>query len=234
MSTDETGAITPPTPDAPGRTKDNLPQGQLELATLGIAAAKAWNESPLGNLLFKTKAQFITQTQAYRNSLATADEAGDAISPNAEAFEKMDDIINKNLRYVKAYLAEDHESDQGKSLYKEFGIGRVGKNWALPIAQGARAMALGKLLKALVKYGYGTRKYGTDFWQPIHDKYAPLVAESGEDRGGASAAVGVKNAQEEPLREMLRALIHLIRANYPDEKTYRGVLRVFGFQKEIY
>jgi hypothetical protein len=235
MSPTTPGAENPTAPaTAAVRHTDNLPLGQLELARLGLASSKEWDASPLGDLLFKTKAQYQAQTKAYMASLDLADEAGDSISPNAEAFRKMDKVIDKNLRYVKAYLAEDHNDDKGKSFYDEFGIVKVGKNWILPIGQGARAKALKKLLAALVAHGYDDRKFGTAFWQPIYDKYAPLVGTSGEDRGDASEAVGVKNAQEEPLREVLRALIHLIRANYPDEATCKGVLRAFGFQKEVY
>ena len=232
--------MSPTVPDAAAPTpagstsKDNLPLGQLELATLGLASSKAWDASPLGELLFKTKAQYKTQVTAYKASLGTADAAGDTISPNAEAFRKMDKQIDANLRYVKGYLAEDHNDDKGKSFYDEFGIERVGANWMLPVAHGARATALGKLLKALVAHGYGDRKFGTAFWEAIEKKYAPLVETSGEVRGEASEAVGLKNAQEAPLREMLRALIHLIKANYPDEKQCKGVLRAFGFQKEVY
>ena len=62
-----------------------------------------------------------------------------------------------------------------------------------------------------------------------------LLAEaSGEARGAASAAVGQKNTLEAPLRQVLRSLVLSIRANYPDEDTQRGVLRAFGFQKEMY
>ncbi|MDO7873463.1 hypothetical protein Q5H93_01880 [Hymenobacter sp. ASUV-10] len=235
MSPDTPGGNTPAPPaTSAGRSKDNLPQGQLELATLAVAAATEWQASPLGDLLWKTKAQFLTQATAYRASLDTADEADDTIGPNAKRYRELDKLINKKLKFVKGYLAEESEEDDGKSLYEAFGIVREGSNWMLPIAQTDRSRKLQKLLLALKAHGHDKKKFGVAFWQPIADEYAALVADSGKTRGAASDAVGTKNAQEEPLREVLRALIHAIKANYPDEKVCKGVLRKFGFQKEVY
>ena len=214
--------------------KERLPTSELPLATLGQAAAKAWTTSPLPALLFVSKAAFVGQAQAYFDSVGTADGAGDGLGPQAKRMKTLDKVVAKNLGFVKGYLAEDHDADGGESFYAEFGIVREGKNFRLPAARPARALALGKLVAALAAHKYDKRKFGVAFWQPIATEYAALVEAVGKTHGSASEAVGQKNALEAPLRTVLSALVLSIKANYPDVDEQKGVLRAFGFQKEAY
>jgi hypothetical protein len=225
---------TPAIPATKPHKVVGLPKSQLVLATLGLAAAKAWATSELPALLFVSKADFAAQTAAYAASVSTADGADDGLSPQSKRMKTLDRLITKNLGYVKGYLAEDHDEDGGEGYYAEFGIVREGKNFRLPAARPARALALGKLVVALKAHGYEKKKFGTAVWQPIATEYADLAKNSGEMRGTVSQAVGQKNVLEEPLRVALRSLVFSIKANYPDEDAQRGVLRAFGFQKEMY
>ncbi|MFD2718981.1 hypothetical protein ACFST9_09660 [Hymenobacter monticola] len=231
-----TSGASAATPTAPAKRnkKELLPTSQLALSTLALAAAKAWLASELPALLFVSKAAFSAQAISYAASLGTADAADDGASPQANRLKTLDKLIAKNLGFVKGYLAEDHDQDGGESYYAEFGIAREGKNFRLPTARTARAGALGKLVAALAAHKYDKKKFGTAFWQPIATEYAELAKGSDEARGAASAAVGRKNALEAPLRRVLSSLVLSIKANYPDEDTQRGVLRAFGFQKEVY
>ena len=181
-----------------------------------------------------TKAAFAAQAAAYVASVGTADGAGDGLSPQSKRMKTLDKLIAKNLGFVKGYLAEDHDEDGGEAFYAEFGIVREGKNFRLPKARTARAGALAKLVAALTAHKYDKRKFGVAVWQPIATEYAQLAKDSGEMRGTASEAVGQKNALEAPLRVVLRALVLSIKANYPDVDAQGGVLRAFGFQKEVY
>lgn len=232
MSPTAPGAA-PATPPKPNK-KEILPTGQLALATLGAAAAKAWQASELPALLFVTKAAFSSQAAAYAASLGTAEGAGDGVSPQTQRMKTLDKLIAKNLGFVKGYLAEDHDADGGVAYYTEFGIVREGKNFRLPAARTARAGALGKLVAALGAHQYDQKKFGPAFWQPIAAEYAQLAKGSSEMRGAASEAVGQKNALEAPLRVVLGSLALSIKANYPAADAQRGVLRAFGFQKEVY
>lgn len=210
----------------------SLPFGQLELATLGLGVARFWQTSALGDLLWKTKAAFLIQAQAYFDSLDTSDAADNDRSPAANRLRELDKMINKSLNFVKGYLAEDHEGDADEAYYDEFGIKPEGKNQLLPSARPARAKALTKLLAALDAHGYNDRKFGQAYWTPIEVEYKKLVAKRRKTEGEASGEVGKKNVQEKPLRQVLKSLINLIKAHYPE--TYRSVLREFGFQKEGY
>lgn len=235
-TTPDASAAIPATPAKPAKPnkKERLPTSQLALATLGTAAAKAWLASELPALLFVSKAAFGSQAAAYAASLSTADETGDGRSPQASRLKTLDKLITKNLGFVKGYLAEDHDEDGGEAYYPEFGIVREGKNFRLPTGRTGRALALAKLVAALTAHKYDQKKFGPAFWQPIATEYAQLAKDSGELRGVASAAVGQKSTLEAPLRVILSSLALSIEANYPNEDTQRGVLRAFGFQKEVY
>ena len=167
----EASAAAPATPAKPNK-KERLPTSQLALATLGTAAAKAWQASELPALLFVSKAAFAAQAAAYAASLDTADETGNGRSPQSKRMKTLDKLITKNLGFVKGYLAEDHDEDGGESYYAGFGIVREGKNFRLPAARTARAGALGKLVAALTAHKYDKKKFGLAFWQPIATEYA--------------------------------------------------------------
>ena len=226
------GSGTAAAADAQPTYTPNLPTGQLELGTLAVNAAKAWLSSELGDLLWKTKAAFLPQAETYVASLETADAAGNDRSPQARRLHELDQAVDKGVLLVKGYLAEDHEDDADEAYYDEFGLKTEGKNKRLPKARPARATALAKLVKAVHAHGYDDRKYGKAYWAPIAQEYTELVGKRTQTEGAAAGETGKKNAQEKPLRKVLKALINLIKAHHPD--TYPSVLREFGFQKEGY
>ncbi|MDB5267647.1 MAG: hypothetical protein JWP58_687 [Hymenobacter sp.] len=229
--------MTPATPGAngsttpkKGKTKDVIPFGELELATVGLRAADAWDASPLLALLWCSKAQFREAVRAFSASIGTADEADDDLSPVAARLEELDVLINKSLKFVRNFLTEEYDTKKkAKAYYDTFGLTPAGE---LHAARPARAKDLAKLVKALKTSGYDKGKYGTAFWKKIVDEYAPLATTSSDVRGDTAVSVGTKNTQEAPLRKMLRALRQHIKTNFPD--TYAAEWRNFGFQKESY
>ncbi|MDQ2795443.1 MAG: hypothetical protein M3Y12_15760 [Bacteroidota bacterium] len=229
MSPSTPGAAGSPTPKK-GKTKDVIPFGELELATLGLAAAAAWEASPLLPLLWCSKAQLRTAAGAFKASVGTADVADDDRSPNAARLGELDSLIEKSLKFVRNFLIEEHDTKaQAKAYYGSFGLTPAGE---LRTARPARAEDLAKLVAALQTSGYAKGKYGTAFWQPILSEYAPLATASGTGRSDTARASSSKNTQEKPLRQMLRALRQHIKTNFPD--TYAAEWRGFGYLKESY
>ncbi|GAB3868166.1 hypothetical protein GCM10028824_12310 [Hymenobacter segetis] len=229
MTPSTPGANGSPTPKK-GKTKDVIPLGELELATVGLRAADAWDASPLLALLWCSKAQFRDAVRAFNASLGTADEANDDLSPAAVRLEELDATINKSLKFVRNFLIEEHDTrKKAKAYYDAFGLTPAGE---LPTARPARAKGLAKLVKALGDSGYDKGKYGTEFWRTIEKEYAPLATTSSDVRSDSAVDVGTKNTQEVPLRKMLRALRQHIKTNFPD--TYAAEWRNFGFLKESY
>lgn len=223
------GAQGSPKPQK-GTTKDVIPAGELELATLGLAAADAWDASPLPALLWCGKAQLRTAAGAFKASIGTADVADDDLGPAALRLNELDQQIESSLKFVRNYLTEEHGAKKAaKAYYDAFGLTPAGK---LRAGRPARAEDLTKLVKALKTSGYDKGKYGTAFWQPILVEYAPLAKTSSDTRSASATKTGTKNTQEAPLRRMLRALRQHIKTNFPD--TYAAEWRGFGYLKESY
>ena len=226
---------TPTTPAPAGTPKpirrtSQLPETGVALAVLATTVAGAWQASELPALLWLSKADLTTQAADFAKHRDDADMAGDQRTPQAQRLQALDKQLNKHLKFVKSYLAEAHEEDKGRAHYGEFGIET--KRYTLPAARPERVKALGKLLAALKAHDFDKKKFGTAFWQPLATEYAALVQESTATAGERSSKVSAKGQGELQLRKALGALIHHIKANYPD--TFAAQLRTFGFQKESY
>lgn len=226
---------TPITPAPAGkptsiRRTSQLPETGVALATLATTVAGAWQASELPALLWLSKEDLAAQAADFARHRAAADTAADQRTPQAKRLQALDKQLDKHLKFVKGYLAEAHEENEGRAYYGEFGIET--KKYTLPAARAERVMALRKLLLALKAHGFDKKKYGTAFWQPLTTEYAQLVQDSTATAGERSSKVSAKGQGEQQLRKALGALIHHIKANYPD--TFAAQLRAFGFQKESY
>ncbi|SHL43119.1 hypothetical protein [Hymenobacter psychrotolerans] len=216
----------------PIRRTSQLPTSGVELAALATTVAGAWQTSELPALLWLTKADLAALAASFAQHRDAADAAGDTRTPQAKRLQALDKQLAKGLPFVKNYLAEEHEENEGRAYYAEFGIEKVGDKYTLPAARTERLKSLNKLLKALNTHNFDKKKYGTAFWQPLATEYAQLVQDSAAAAGERSSKVSAKSQGEQQLRKALGALIHHIKANYPD--TFAAHLRAFGFQKESY
>jgi hypothetical protein len=232
MSASTTGDTAPATTSTSTKvkTEPGIPGGELELATLGLAAADAWDASPLPALLWCSKAQLRTAAVAFKASIGTADVADDDLGPAAQRLQELDQQMDNSTKFVRNYLVEEYGSKKAaKAYYDAFGLTPEGQ---LRDARAARAEDLAKLVKALKASSYDASKYGSAYWKAILDEYAPLAKTSSATRSTSATKTGTKNTQETPLRQMLRALRQHIKTNFPE--TYKAEWRGFGYLKESY
>ncbi|MBG8556388.1 hypothetical protein [Hymenobacter guriensis] len=230
-TTSSNSAAASPTPASkPVRRARQLPDAALALSELATTAAGKWQGAELPALLWLTKADFAAQATAFATACTAAGAAGDTRSPQAARLKALDKQLDSALAFVKNYLKE--EFPDAKAYYAEFGIEKFNKGYRLSKDRTERTAALTKLLAALVKYKFDKKKYGTAFWQPLATEYASLVSASTEAAGSLSGKVSTKVQGEEKVRKALRALIHHLKANYPD--SFEAKLREYGFQKESY
>jgi hypothetical protein len=216
----------------PIRRTNQLPTAEVALAELATTVAGAWQASELPDLLWLSKEDLAAQAADFARHRAAAEAAGDTRTPQAQRLRALDKQLTRGLPFLKSYLAEEHEENEGRAYYPEFGLVKEGGKYTLPAARAERLTALNKLLPALKAHGFDKKKYGTAFWQPLAQEYAQLVQASTATAGERSSKVSAKSQGEQQLRKALGALIHHIKANYPD--TFAAQLRAFGFQKESY
>ncbi|GAA4390810.1 hypothetical protein [Hymenobacter koreensis] len=232
MSTSITGtaaAAAPASPKAVQRAAQ-LPNKAVALGTLATTVATKWQTSALPALLWLSKADFAQQVADFVASHAAADDAGDQRSPQVKRLKALDQLLDKGLSFVKGYLHEAYDDDE--AYYGEFGIEKRNGTYLLPKARPERVKALEKLQAALLKHKFDKKKYGTAHWAPLATEYTALVQDTLEASGERSQKVNTKDRGEAQVRKALRALIHHVKANYPD--AWEAELRGFGFQKESF
>jgi hypothetical protein len=238
-SPDSDPAAATPAPKAPSRVKNFLPQGQIDLATLGVNAAAKYaaevTATPAFGLIWTKPADFTALAVAAQAKVAEAGTTQANRTPNADVIDGLDEQINQRLPNLRTYLSNAYE-DTDPAIVRGY-LGQLGfvlqhGSYLFPKGQQERLTALNTLLSGLTTHGLGTRKYGLTFWTGLRDKYKLALQAAGTGAGTASTVVDQKNELLDQLREVLTALYYLLRAQYP--KGWKAKLRAYGYQKERY
>lgn len=238
-SPDSAPAAAAPAPKPARRAKNFLPQGQLDLATLGVTAAAVFATevaaTPGFGLLWLKPADLTALAAAAQAKVAEAGSTQASRTPNAAAIDALDVEINQRLGNVRTYLAsayEDADPATVRGYLPQLGFARQHGSYIFPKGQQERLAALNLLLGGLSTHGLGARKYGTAYWTALRDKYQAALQTAGTGAGTTATVVDRKNELLEQLREALTAVYYLLRAQYP--KSWKAKLRAYGFQKERY
>lgn len=117
-------------------------------------------------------------------------------------------------------------------IYSQFGIKKDNDRYRMPDDRNDRKNALKMMLDALAANGFDGNKYGAAYWTPLKVEYETLYDKSVEIDSDVTGKVSVKNQLIEKIIKTLKAIVHLIKANYPD--TFDAELRKWGFQKGKY
>ncbi len=219
--------ITPPK-----RSVQNVPVSDVDFLTVAKVVLTTWTANPTFTLIWTNVSDFGTLVASYETTFNARKQGGGLRPQYTQQLKDLDNDINKSLFFVKGYLAEKYGKDNAISYYPEFGIEKVNKSYILPKDRNSRGTALSMLLTAIDTHGFTNMTYGKTFWQPIITQYLQLLQQSQQTDSAISQNVGNKNHTKEQIREVLNALVLLIKANYPN--TYKNELRTWGFQKEKY
>ena len=212
--------------------RSNIPSSDIDLVSLAHNVADAWETKGL-TLLWLDIDSFNTTISNFESSLDEKTNVNARRNPITARIRELNELIDKKTEQIKYYLAEKYDGKRNAvSHYAKFGIYKQRSSYKLPRDQEARVKALKQLLDSLVSEGFGDRTFGTAFWTEIHDEYKTLVESVTSTISNVSGHVGIKKELRTELKKGLNALIHLIKANYPN--TYQSELRVWGFQKEKY
>jgi len=150
--------------------------------------------------------------------------------PISKELQKIFDEINDTIEHYKDYLKEDHGRLEYKMYFAQSGIEKTSRGMKLPSDRDKTIKAVDKLIVSIEKYGYGSRKYGTEYWTDIRTRIFALVGQSKGAAGSISRQVLTKNELRIELRIIQGALANLIKAYHP--KDWETVLREFGFLRE--
>lgn len=212
--------------------RSNIPSSDIDLVSLAHNVADVWAEKEL-KLLWLDIDSFNTTINNFDNSLDEKTNVNARRNPITARIRELTEIIDKKTEQIKYYLAEKYDGRRNAiAHYAKFGIYKQRSSYKLPRDQEARVKALKQLLDSLISEGFGDKTFGTAFWTEIYNEYKTLVESVTDTISSVSGHVGIKKELRAELKKGLNALIHLIKANYPN--TYQSELRVWGFQKEKY
>ena len=234
---------TTPSDEQPVNPKMLLPKADQTLFDVGKNVNARWAMVPALTLLWLTPAAYATALADFGSNLTDKRRVAAERSPNVQRLMELDDEADNALPYLKSYVNEEAGSKaKGNAQYAAHGmvlVGKKTKRMELAADRQERVNGVQMLLLKLTTGGaagaplpYASRKFGTAFWQTWLDEYKPLVEKSGADAGTVSHKVGRKNEAKNTVTKALRAIIYLLKANYPD--TFEAELRQWGFQKESY
>jgi hypothetical protein len=210
----------------------NIPAKDTDQADLGLTVAAAWALNPGITMLWTTQAEFEQKAKSFDTTLQERTSTGGGYSEISNKLKLLDKAIDANMDYLKGLLKTKYGKESQVSYYPQFGIEKVGKAYKYPDDRNKRSKALGLTLEAIVAHGFGADAHGTAFWQPIKTSYDALLKSATEIDGTVSGKVGAKNEIREYLVLAQNSLIHVLKGNYP--KTWKTVIREWGFQKEKY
>ena len=227
---------TPATPDAVAKVakktvRSNTPTDDINLAALGMRVANQWAAFPQLTLMFITQADFLQQATDF-NALIQQRVLEQQTRPTTTRTTKqLLAEINLGLKVVRGYLLEKYkDATKAKIYYPDFGLEKKGKVWVLPTDQQRILIAIRTAKAGTLTHGFGTKSFGTTFWNTMETNYTNAVQSAFGNDGSSSNTVAQKEVMKKDIKKTLTAVRNAIRANYPD--TYNGMLRNFGFQKE--
>ena len=174
----------------------------------------------------------IAQLAADNLAAITAKRQTAALQPGQtitlENVDEQTDAATSELRVLmKKKLKDDYQR-----YYSTFGFVASGKNWILPHDRDKRAVAIRDLLlPALLTHGLGAdTDTGTAVWQAIFDALAPALTLADTTKRARTEQVATTTPQNGQVEKVLRAIIHLVKAQWPD--GWEAMLRVYGFVRE--
>ena len=214
------------------KQRKNNPNKDADLSTLSLAIATKWKASPHITLVWISLPEYENKATDFGKALSTRQITGSGRRELTARLKTLDREINQGISALKAYLVYKYEKAHAPSYYPQFGIVKKGTNYILPVDRSKRFAALQLIPHAVAVHGFGNEKYGSAFWQQLTVSYQALLEKAVNIDGTVSVKVSVKNELRKTLVETHNALVHVLKANYP--RTWKAVLREWGFQKEKY
>lgn len=218
-------------PEAKTKSKRRVPAKDDDFGDLSDTVNESWKVNTDLTLRYITQPQFEAMVNNYSSTLDVRQEAGGSRPSLTSQLAMADAAIDEALSYVKLYIKKKYEKD-AVNQYASFGIERIGRAYGFPANREKRKNCLKLMVKAIAASGFGSEKYGKDFWADMQLQYKNLHNSAKGTDGTVSDMVGDKSVLKAEITMVLNSLIGLLISNHP--KTYAAELRKWGFQKEKY
>jgi hypothetical protein len=212
--------------------RGNLPSKESDLNYRSTEVATYWATRSNMQLNWTSPAELLEAAGTFGSSFAERKDVKANRRELTQKLKKKNLEIDHSVMQTKNYLADIYSKSEAIVHYESLGIIKIGKVYRLPMDNESRLYALDQLLKGIDKHGLADRKFGKAYWTEMRSSFAEIKSQAETADRNTSEHVGIKGEQIKYIRKTLNALIHLIKAQYPD--TWREELRVWGFLKEKY
>lgn len=212
--------------------KATLPRNETTLKEVAHHVVQKWEANPDLVLHWTTFDAFKAYVSAFQAAYSSSKANESERDPITMQLDQLDQKIDQNAGELKVYLQDKYGKKTAPAYYSAFGFEYAKNAWLLPRERSKRTDALNQIVQAIQREGFSQKTFGLDFWNSINAQYGTLVLQAATKDGSLSSLVAQKKQLRESVIKHLNALIHLIKANYPDDAAAH--LRDWGFQKEKY
>lgn len=208
-----------------------VPRTDFSVLILAQSMLPFWVQSGY-KLSYITTDEFENMINIYELKLASGRSVKAERTPTVDRLKQLREQMVDYVSKIKDMLSLDYGRSASIAHYPAFGIVKTQKNYSFPAGYDETKRAMEDLLKALVTYGYADHKYGLAVWQPIYDEYVSLAGKNRALTGSGSAFIGDKNVLKDQIIKVLRSVLLLLQANYPE--TWQNIAREWGYLRERY
>lgn len=210
-----------------------IPQADLNLKDVSKEMCTKWADHPQLILIWTNQPEFVSIISHFETSLSIKKSMSGSRSPITKQMEDLDKEIDDSIEFIKDYLAEKYKGKKNAiPYYVHFGIIKTSNKYTLSTDHSGRKESLSQMVTAITTYGFENKDHGLAYWTDIKSRFDTLYDSAYSTDEAVADHTGKKNTYKKTIKKTLNAIIHLIKANYPD--TYKAELRNWGFQKEKY
>lgn len=211
------------------KTKSLIPKTTEDLLNLAKRVLESWKKHPEINLVWSSVEELEQKLKDLEDSYEARRNKMAKRSPVVNELKNLEKEINKNLNYVKQFIAYKFGKQNAKSYYADFGIIKGVKNYYLGDDRDQIEKSLKKLVDAVKHYNMDHEQYGKQYWQDVFDRYVELSRQNvglvQESAGSSKNLTSLKN----DIRKILAGVRDIIKAQNP--QNYKKVLMEYGFIK---
>lgn len=222
------GATTPTTVNRTGI----MPTKEADLSTVALNASNTWGNNADLTLKWIKQGEFAALATQYDIKVKTTRQQKELKPETVKKLQVLDAQADKAMANVKLYIGAKYHKENAPSYYPQFGIEHNSEGYTFSTDRNERNDQYEDMIEGIHNNGFDDFEFGKDFWTTLSNQYDSLLNSETTLDGNVSTKVGDKRILKNQVRKVLSALIHLIKANYPD--TFESVLRDWGFQKEDY
>lgn len=207
----------------------------INIAELGIASGKAWQEKyPNYKTDFIAAEDYYNKHLGFRNGIIQQQQNEGERRGITLSLKNTNAAINKAIPNLKNYLIETYGKDAAPSYFSVYGIVQTSRGLQFPTDNDARSNAMHLVIFAMSKENnpFKDRKYGLAFWETIHQEHRIAWEASKRVDGNRSILSNKLKIEKEEVLKLQSRLRAQLKVSFPD--NYRSVWRDFGFQEEKY